>query len=553
MYSAEAYGEFPYTGHEYVPLDSTGFEAFLADITAPRCFLLELDAFSLGLVDSISAAYSDGAYGELGYTDGNTGVTGGVHTLRFSSQGYISHADDSPAYTWYDARLTNGIRVERSLAGRDGIGGLVRTRAEAELVNDDGALDLLTANYALDGRRARVLIGRPTDALADFGVVFSGVVETATVGGKLRLRLSDGIAKLDLPVNPSIYAGTGGLEGGDDLKGKAKPVCLGEVKNIAPPLVDAAGLVYQVNDGAISDVPAAYDRGIALSKVAAPPGAGEYSVDTTLGTITLGATPAGTVTCNVLGDASLSGYIDRTADIILRILVARAGLTSSEIDPASIGRLNADAPAEVGIWAGTEPVACATVVDELLANVGAFGGFSRFGAFTVALLAAPGGTPADTYTAADILGDITREPLPAPVEPVAWRARVGWQRNYTVQDDLAAAVTDAQRSFAAQFLRVAATEDSAIQSRRLLARDYGPGPGLYADEADAEAEADRLFALWSVPRAQLRVPLPARAMVRDLGEAVHLRVARHGLSAGRPARVIGYALAATNVELMVLV
>src|SRR5690606_19221589 len=100
---------------------------------------------------------------------------------------------------------------------------------------------------------------------------------------------------------------------------------------------------------------------------------------------------------------------------------------------------------------------------------------------------------------------LEREPLPDSVDPIVWRARVGWQRNYTVQTDLAASVSDARRTFAAEPLRVATSENSAIKTRHLLAREYGPVAGLYAEEADAETEAQRLFNLWGTQRGMYRV------------------------------------------------
>lgn len=461
-------------------------------------------------------------------------------------------AGDPDSADWYDGRLAEGFRVERRIVGRDGIGGLARVFAEASLVNADGALDGLLSGYSIGGRRVRLLVGRETGRYADFGLVFTGVVESPVVGlDAVRLRLSDGLAKLERAVNETTYAGTGGLEGGADLKGKPKPKCWGKVFNIAPPLVDSVNLVYQVHDGPIQDVPAVRDRGIALVKVAGAPGAGEYQVDAAAGTFKLGATPAGTVTCDVEGDASLSGYISKTSDIVLRILVQQAGLSSSEIEPASFAQLNSDAPAAVGIWVGTEPRTVASVVDELLWNVGAFGGFTRLGGFSVGLVRHASGAAAGVLGEEDIVS-IERVALPSAVEPIVWRTRVGYQRNYTVQQDLAAAVTPAQRTFAAQPLRVAKDEDTAVQSRHLLAREYFVDAGLFAVEADAVDETGRLAALWGAERAAFRVVTRLKALVHDLGEVVELKHRRLGLSAGRPVLVLGHAVRGSEVELLVL-
>jgi len=552
MFSGQTFSQFAFSEQSYTPIESAAFGAFLAKITAERCWLLELDAFSLAPAGGLSGAFAADAFGELAYGEDSGGASTSVSTLRFSTHGYTSQASDSPASTYYDGRLSRLIDVRREIAGRDGIGGLARMFAEVVLVNADGELDELPRDYAFSGRRARLLVGPPDGPLSEFGLVFVGVTQSFTVGlGAARVRLSDGRAKLDRAVNEATYAGTGGLEGGADLKGKRKPKGWGEVRNVAPPLVDSANLIYQVHAGQIQDVLAVYDRGVALVEVAGAPAAGEYQVDLVNGTFKLGATPAGTVTCEAQCDASGAGYISKTGDIVLRILSQEAGLNSSEVEPSSFVQLNADAPAPVGIWVGTEPRSCAEAVDELLAGIGAFGGFSRYG-FSVGLVAAASGKPKGTFSGEDII-ELERLPLPPPVEPIVWRVLVGYQRNYTVQNDLAAAVTPARRTFAAEPWRISKLEDAAIQARHLLAREFGPTESLYAAQADSDSEAQRLFELWSRPRGLFRMKTRPKALLRDLGQTIDVKHPRHGLQNGAHARVLGHAIRGSEVELTVLV
>jgi hypothetical protein len=477
----------------------------------------------------------------------------GINTLRFSTHGFTTAAADTPARTWYDGRLNDGVTVDRRIVGKDGLGGLATVFAEASLVNLDGALDLLLSNYAIDGRAARIYIGPADGALSDFGLLFSGVVESALIGtDAVQFRFSDGSARLENAIiNETSYAGTGGLEGGADLAGKAKPKGWGHVFNIAPPLVDSANLIYQVNDGAISDVPEAYDRQVVLTKVAGAPAGGEYQIDASAGTFTLGATPAGTVTCNAKLDASGTGYIDTAADIVRRILVDSVGLYSSEIEPMSFDRLKTDVPAEVGIPAMDGSTSASQIVDQLLAGVGAFGGFNRQGAFSVGLIAEAAGVPVLTLTSENII-DITRESLPAAVAPIIWHATVAYQRNHMVQTDVAASVTAARRTFAAEAVRVSTSEDLAIKSRHLLACAYTNDTGLYADSADADAEALRLFNLWGTERGMYRVKARPEALICDLGTVVEVRHPRHGFANGRSARVLAHTIRGSEVEMLVL-
>lgn len=555
MFGHGAFSEFGFGYAEFVSADPSQFPAFLAEAAAERCWLLEVEAFPLLPAGAFSGAFSDGAFSQLAFSAGAGELAPGAGTLHFSTHGYTSHPEDTPASTWYDGRLSDEIRVDRRVVGRDGVGGITTVFAEVGVVNGDGALDGLLRDYAIDGRPAALWLGRPTDPRSEFGLVFRGIVSVITgTLTRIRFSLSDGMAKLAAPIQTITYAGSGGAEGGADLKGKPKPLCYGKVWNIAPPLIDSVNLIYQVHAGAIQDVPAVYDRGVALVKVGGAPAAGQYQVDTVNGTVKLGATPDGTVTCDVQGDASLSGFVDRTGDIALRILAQQAALTSNEIEPGSFGALNTDAPASVGIWIGTETRDIASVLDELLSGVGAFGGFSRYGLFTVGMVAAPDGDPALELTEEDIIS-LERTPLPAALEPVVWRTMVGWQQNYTQQADLAASVSAARRTFAAEPQRVAATEDAAIKSRHLLAREYGPVRGLYAAEVDAQAEADRLFDLWSTGRAPYRIIARPKAMAIDIGGVAHVKHRRYGLDAGKAARVLGHAVsgARNQVELTVLI
>ena len=539
------------------------FSAFLAEPRAARCWLLELDAFPLAplSVETPSGAFDEAAFSEMAFSEADADSYGAVETLCYSDRGYASKSTDTPASTYYGARLREDLAIERKLYGRAGVGGFTRIFGAISLINTDGALDTLLRDYAIDGRNARLRVGRPTDARADFGLVFAGVVDRATVSlDRVELQLSDGLARLDVPLNSTVYAGTGSLEGGSDLAGKPKPKGYGVNRNISPPLVESALLIYQVHDGVISDVPSCWDRQIALTKGADyasqsdmttnAPAAGQYRVWKGGGFIRLGSTPAGTVTCDLLGDATGS-YIDKTADIVQRLLT-NAGLSGGEIAAAAIAALNTAAPAVVGTWRGAEPAMVSEVVEELLAGVGAFGGFNRSGLFTCAVIDSAAGSPAAAYTETEIL-DLVREPLPAPVEPAVWRALVAWQKNYTVQTDLASGVTAARRTFAAESERVSVKDNATVQSQHRLAMVYGPTGNLYDVQADADTEGQRLLDLWSSGRMFLRATLPPTALERDLGDEVTLTHARFGLASGAGARVLGHAVRIDRVDLTVLV
>lgn len=563
MISGGAIGEFAIDEHDFTAEDDSAFAAFLALATAPRCYLLELDALSLAATGGVSAAISDAAIGEVGISENDAELSPGVVTLRFGSQEYTTHAADSPAHTPYEGRIVGVPVTQRRISGRDGVGGMTEVEGQIALRNEDAALDFLKHNYAVEGRRARILIGDADAARSTFGEFFVGITQSLQIAqGEVSITLSDGSAKLRRILNETLYAGTGGLEGGTDLKGKNKPVALGVCLNVPAPLVDSAKLVYQVHDGAISDVPKAYDRGVELAKGAdyadagemdtVAPAAGAYRVWKGGGYFRLGATPAGQVTADAHGEASPS-YADITSDIVLRILALRCGLGGDEIDATSLSNLGSRAPGQVGKWYGTGPVTCGEAIDEFLYGVGAFGGFNRLGLFSAGLVASAAGQP-ETFSVGSIdIRYVEIAELPASVEPIVWRVGVSWGRNYTVQADLAAAVTAARRTFCAEATRISTVEDSTTLSRHLLAQSLSPVEALYALEADAQAERDRLLALWGTRRKMFRVGLKAQGIQRDLGQVGTFIHPRFGMIDGVSGLVIGQLARGTDTEALVLV
>jgi hypothetical protein len=519
---------------------------------------LDIRKFQFEKASDVGAAYIETTSAAITLPDNTTAYEIPCDPIQVA-------ASDPDSATWYPGNLTSEITIERSVLSGALMSGLSRVFGEVKLANPGGELDNLVRDYALDGRPARLYIGRPTDRRADFGLVFSGVIARTPEGNlnEISIALSDGVSKLEQSIQATVYAGTGGLEGGADLAGKPKPLAFGEVLNVAPPLVDSTKLIYQAHDGPVQDIPDVYDRGVALTRGAdyssqsdletTAPAAGTFRVWPAGGYFRLGAAPDGTVTCNVEGDASGAGYVDTHADILLRILVDYAALFSTEIEPGSFSRLNTAAPGACGIWIGTDVRQISAVVDEILISAGAFGGFSRLGVFTVGQVDTPGGIVHGEITAEEI-SELERLPLPADLEPVIWRSSLGYQRNFTVQSDLAASVPAARVAFAAQEYRVVSQSDETIKSRRLLARDL-VAPSLYVNQADADTENARRFALWSSPRTPYRAAARPTSLPRELGQDVVMTHNRYGLAAGRFGRVIGHRVSAINteVELTVLI
>ncbi len=198
----------------------------------------------------------------------------GTRVLRYASgNGYTTGSGATPPNAFYDARISQPVDVTRNLftggnttgASRMGIGDLI-------LLNGDGALDALL-KYSFDGwtvtvYRSTVLNPQyPADFTKSFVGTMSYVEFDSTI---ITIKLRDQLATLALPFQTNKYGGTNALPAGvdgvpTDLQGKVKPLCYGQVTNIAPPCVNTSKLIYQVNDGAVNSVDMVYDRGIPLA------------------------------------------------------------------------------------------------------------------------------------------------------------------------------------------------------------------------------------------------------------------------------------------------
>jgi hypothetical protein len=379
---------------------------------------------------------------------------------------------------------------------------------------------------------------------------------------RVTLRLRDRLQELETrKLQPNRYAGTNvapaGLEGGEaDLKGRLKPLAFGRLRNVTAVCVNAARLIYQVNDGSIASVPAAYDRGAELSRgadyadrvemEAVSPAPGFYRIWRNGGFLRLGSPPTGLLTADVVADGGRSA-----AQILLAMATGAGGVASENVVAADVAALDAANPAELGLWIDAD-VSVREAMERVANSVGAWFGFDRLGRLRMRRLEAPSGLAVATLTKlsaraapgapGDVLS-IERRPTEDPGRGVpADRVRLTYQRNWTAQDsDLAGVVAAARREFLRQPSRTAIAEDASVRLRYrgAVQRDFD---SLIDDPAAAQTECDRRLALHRVGRDRLIVRVAfdvATAASLDLGASVQLILPRFGLEAGKLFTVIG--------------
>jgi hypothetical protein len=454
-----------------------------------------------------------------------------TQTLRYSSHGYVSHADDDPANTVYEKRI-NGIgsfAVHLFGPGRTMGEGSV-SMSDITIANIDDELSAYI-DYGFDGRAVTLRrLTDPSGSLADSEIVLKGTLEGLDSDSGMtafRFRFYDRRRDIDKPIQTNFYGGTvlgtsASIDGTPDQKGKPKPLCFGKCFSVPGVLCNPYDLLIQVHDGPVSSI-TAYDGGIPLTLDK------DYASIALLRAAT--ANPGKYATCLAEGVWRPFGSFKGrpafvwTADVVegdYSTLRSAAYVTSrmlerldqdGNVDAASFGALGTSAPAEVGIYIEDE-TSCLSAIGRVLASVGAWIAPTSTGAFAVGQLLAPG-TSTWTLISPEILTDsatdtIAFTPNPdtdgnVPTNKVTLHHSKNWHA-YS-DSELAgcvAAANPARATALKQEYVDASDDDAAVLVKHLLAREMVIDT-LLTSATDAAAEAMRRLNLYGVQRKVIRV------------------------------------------------
>lgn len=470
------------------------------------------------------------------------------YEIFVATREFITGLGDTPESQPFAGVLNQPLNFSRSILGGSGIATFATGGGEM-IIQNSGDYDFLPESYTLDGRDQEIRIGRDDIPFSDWFTIFKGVATSMHVDeAALRIDLADYAYKLDVPLQTSTYAGTGGIEGGEDLNGKRKPRAFGPTRNVTPTLLSANAQLYQVNDGPVEAIPAVYANGAALSVgtdhadsatlLAASVTSGYFDTCIAEGMFRANYLLDGDVlTCDVEGDKTGGVYVETIGQIVRRIVSTSTAL----IDPSDLYLPSFDAfelasPYVAGFYASHNDD---LTVSEALARFIGYGnyfGFRRNGKMEIVRFEAPDGPPAMRFARTDIL-DLRRERLPDGLAPPPWRWRVGYGRNWTVQDDVAGSVSDTTRAFLAEQQRFAVAQSQNTKTNHPFAQEREIG-GYLRDEADAEAEASRMLALHSTSASLYRIQLDTRPFALDLGDVVEITFPRFDLTDGRLLRIV---------------
>ena len=459
--------------------------------------------------------------------------------VRLGSEDFVTQPSDDPAHTFFRGVIQQPLNIRQTVADNVRAAGRgAPCTGTISFVNIDGVLDDVLVPNAVNGREIvveRLDQGKP---YAEAQTLFKGIIQAMDFDtDQITLTVSCKNVLLDTPLNDdNRFDGTGGIEGGNDLKDKVKPMALGYTFGVAPLFV---GLIdglptYMVSGGdalPIQDVKEVFDSGIRLTQVASSPTSGEYSIDTNTGALTLGANPAGTVTCNIEGYvSSVDGeFKSSAADIIETMLIEFAGFGEDEINATDFSTLNSDQNAPIGLWFGASPVSINQAISRVLESVTGYGALDREGVFRVGQLKEPGGAIRAVFDESNTLQFSRVRPQPEALNPPSFRHNVGYQFNHTPITDVASATPEDQRSFMEEAYREASDENLTLQTIHTASEPFFTA-GLFRNLTDAAAEAARLLDLFDGDFQVYRIRTRSLILELAVGQNVRVNFPRFGLS-----------------------
>jgi hypothetical protein len=240
----------------------------------------------------------------------------------------------------------------------------------------------LASGYLWPDAAVTIRVG-PEGALPP--VVLTGkVVDASSADGQLRIVLADPAAALRLPVLTERFAGTDGLEGPEEWKGRIKRRAWGRVWNVEGEPINPANNIYCFADPRrpIASIDTVRDSGApaaALTSIAwqgtadatwaallaavAPQGGGV--VAPSIACVKWWTEPAGTLTADLRGEIS-TGYVETAPEIAARLVETRNG---PPFVAGAIVAAKALRPAPCGVLVERDTETVAAVLDTLLGGV----------------------------------------------------------------------------------------------------------------------------------------------------------------------------------------
>lgn len=528
-------------------------------------FLAEINYADIDLADA-SNWETEGDIGSLAIAE-DTLESGGVSAqqqLLFSDGGWIGKPSDiARPNTLYESRLLDPASISKRIPIAPEVGRRAQTQfGDIRAAGADGELDDTTTSRTIDGRTIKLFVGPRNGGFVDFSQILEAIGDDITADPVTTFFGVKNISTLlDVPLQSSIYEGTGGINGDSGLQGRARPLLFGECFNVTPVLMNVDRLIYDVHNGQVNAIDAVKDRGQSLtwdgndyadytSLRGATIAAGQFAKATAIGKFRLGANPDGDVTADVRGDVNAGVYTDETGDILQRLAIGPAFLVASQIDFSGFNALPSD---KIGYYYdGSQTLLVSDVFDQLLRPLNGWYGQLNDARLAVGLVDKPeAANSAWALTSTDII-DIEETPISTPPR---FAQRVSYARNWTPMslDELAlGGLTDSEIEALTSEKKWHEEMDQSVK-QRFPGSERGPDvDGFFVEQSGAQGAArDRIMALLKEARREITVRTKLQGLNINLNTTGTVTHPRFGLSSGVAVTVVAtnWNLARSEVEL----
>lgn len=447
----------------------------------------------------------------------------GVEVTRYTCNGSfaITGPTDSPPNTFYDPIASAGVQFTEQLSLTS-----AATMAVGDIEFDNG--DFVRDGWYLDdiwaSRGQRAYFGDARWAASNFRMILNGMASgiARKERFKLAVKLRDQLQRLDTPISDRK------IPGAALTAGTLYPSCFGECHNITP-VYDATTDTYYVHFGPVEWIFEVRVNGLPV----------DATIDNATGSFRLdvGLPPSGVVTCSVQGDKFGGVYRNTVAALVRRIATGYGKedgrYTDADLDLMNLDAFEASHPQKVGLYI-TDNKTVKGAIDDLASSLGAQAIPSRLGKLRLIQIGIQGASTFDIRV--HHMKNGTLEPVTC-MPPVA-AASLGYDRNWTVQDNLVTAIPDEHKHLFADEYLFTSTENSDIADDYKMSTAVTAKPTLLKIKAEAQAEADRLAALGSVPRSIYKFTGTPEMLQLVLSQQVTIYHHENSMGAGVRAQVI---------------
>lgn len=450
--------------------------------------------------------------------------------LLFSDREFCTRPDDRiRPNIWSHVRITDRADIERSLAGvGTGASAAQVTLGEIELADGDGFIRDVLRSYTVKGQVAEVRYQPQNGPWSSGRRIWRGIVSGATrTSGVVRISFRDISSSLAKPLSLYRYAGSGLSDGYAALAGTYRPLVIGRVRNIDPPLEDQGKYIYRFSNLGHQEVEEVTVSGLALEKAGVH--AGDYAslrllemeegtwIDApALGVFRAefaGGSPGGEVRCTGRGDTSYDGYVSRLPGAALRV-VDYCSLDRSFVDVSSFSALP---DYKIGYYfpGGAEPPTGEDILKKLLRPVLGVYGSLQDERFSVGVLSPPEET---AHSAEFVEEQILSVDEVGTEFPHLYRQRMIYDLNWAPnnESELGAGLTASEKNYLT--IGHPPPAEAARGNALLQNRDAEEGPLIetyLTEEADAIACCATYISFFGPTRRPFEVTVPREGLTID--------------------------------------